>query len=271
MSDFSDLRSLVRGGGLVLLAGLAIAPLRLAAQEHPSPAAPTPAAHEASSESEGLPAQPGHEKDEEAEEHNLFRHNGIVTAVSDAVFHDDKAATDAEKVALREKHVETTARAFEWINSAIILLCIIIPISRILPKVIRKRRAALSQNLESARKTAADANARLSAVEAQLSRLDDEIAKIRTQVEEDSKRDEARIKASIGEERERIVASAEQEISAAAAQAQRGLRRFAADLAIEQAAKQLVLTPETDRALIAEFISQAQSESANGSAKGGKE
>ena len=43
----------------------------------------------------------------------------------------------------------------------------------------------------------------------------------------------------------------------AAAQAKRGLRHFAADLAIEQAAKQLVLTPETDRALIAEFVSDA--------------
>jgi F-type H+-transporting ATPase subunit b len=40
----------------------------------------------------------------------------------------------------------------------------------------------------------------------------------------------------------------------AAAQARRGLRHFAADLAIDQATKQLVLTAETDRALIAEFV-----------------
>jgi hypothetical protein len=32
------------------------------------------------------------------------------------------------------------------------------------------------------------------------------------------------------------------------------LRNFAADLAVGQAAKQLTLTPETDRALIAEFV-----------------
>jgi F-type H+-transporting ATPase subunit b len=51
------------------------------------------------------------------------------------------------------------------------------------------------------------------------------------------------------------VAAAEQEIGVAAAQARRTLRHFAADLAIEQAAKHLVLTPETDRALIAEFVS----------------
>ena len=59
-----------------------------------------------------------------------------------------------------------------------------------------------------------------------------------------------------------LVTAAEQEIAAAAAHAKRGLLHFAADLAIEQAAKQLVLTPETDRALIAEFMSD--------SAKGGQ-
>ena len=227
----------------------------------------------APSEPSGLAAQPGHVKDEEEEEHNLFRHTALVQSISDTVFHDDKNATDPEKVELRDKHIETTARTFEWINAAIISLCIIIPLAKFLPKVMRKRSITLSHNLENARKTTADANARLSAVEAQLSRLDEEIAKIRAQVEEESKQDEARIKASIEEERARIVASAEQEITAAAAQARRSLRHFAADLAIEQAASQLVLTPETDRALIAEFISEAQNESrngGNGSAKGGK-
>ena len=123
--------------------------------------------------------------------------------------------------------------------------------------MIRKRSETLSRNLEVARKTTADANTRLSAVEAQLSRLDEEIAKIRAQVEEESKQDEERIKTSLGEESARIVASAEQEIATAAAQARRGLRHFAADLAIEQAAQQLILSPETDRALISEFVREA--------------
>jgi F-type H+-transporting ATPase subunit b len=99
-----------------------------------------------------------------------------------------------------------------------------------------------------------EASARLSAIEAKLSGLDSEIAQIRAQVEQESKQDEARIKASIGEESSRIVAAAEQEIGSAAAQARRSLRHFAADLAIEEAAKQLTITPETDRALIAEFL-----------------
>jgi F-type H+-transporting ATPase subunit b len=109
-------------------------------------------------------------------------------------------------------------------------------------------------DIESARKVTEDANARLSAVEAKLASLGDEIQKFKTGVDEDIKRDEGRIKAALEEESARIVAAAEQEIGMAAAQARRELRHFAADLAVDQAAKQLVLTPETDRALIAEFV-----------------
>jgi F-type H+-transporting ATPase subunit b len=159
--------------------------------------------------------------------------------------------------------IDTTAKLFLWINFAIILFAIVIPIAKILPKVLRKRRETLSKDLEEARKTSADANSRLSAMEAQLSKLDEEIAKIRIQVEEEIKSDEARIKSSIGEESARVVAAAEQEIAMAAAQAQRGLKAFAADLAIDQAVKQLTLTAENDRALIEEFVTQAGQEGKN--------
>ena len=254
--------------GVLLAAGLALAPWQLTAQQPVAEAQTAAQTAPAESRKMALTAQPGQIKAEEEEEHNVYRHTPLVRSISDAVFRDDKNATEPEKVELRKKHIETTARAFEWINAIIILLCIFIPVARYLPRVMRKRSATLSQNLETARKTTDDANARLTAVEAQLSRLDEEIAKIRNQVEEESKQDEARIKASIEEERERIVAAAEQEIGAAAAHARRSLRNFAADIAIEQAVKHLVLTPDTDRKLIAEFITEAQSEPGNG--KGGR-
>jgi F-type H+-transporting ATPase subunit b len=212
---------------------------------------------------EALPAQPGQIKREEAEEENLFRHTQLVQTISDKFFHD----TPQTDPAVRARHTEVTARTFEWINSVIILLAIVIPIVRFLPPTMRRRSQNLKLRLEQARKTTADANSRLSAVEAQLSHLDDEIAKIRTQMEEESKQDELRIRASIEEEKQRIVSSAEQEISAAAAHAQRGLRTFAANLAVDQAARQLILTPETDRALISEFISET---TRNGGAPGGR-
>lgn len=248
-----------------VFAVLSAAPARAVAQEA-NPSAPVHSAAQSEGQA-ALPTQPGHVKDEEAEEHNLFRHTALVQKISDSVFHDNASDPDPAHQAVRTEHIEKTARAFEWINSAIIIFAIIIPLGRILPRIIRRRSETLKQNLEQARKSTADANARLSAVEAQMARLDDEIAKIRVQVEEESRQDEVRIKATIQEESARIVSSAEQEIAAATAQATRGLRNFAADLAIDQAARQLILTPETDRALIAEFVATT---AGNGAAKGGK-
>jgi hypothetical protein len=51
------------------------------------------------------------------------------------------------------------------------------------------------------------------------------------------------------------------------------LRNLAATLAVEQASKQLVLTPETDRALIAEFISHVGGNHAgnDGALRGGEQ
>lgn len=187
---------------------------------------------------------------DEQKELDIYRHSPLVAKIG-------------QKMGL---DVETTAKLFEAINFLIIVFAIVIPLVRILPKALRNRKETLNREIQTARAATADANARLSVVEAQLAGLAGEIAKFRTQVEQDSRDDEKRIKASIGEETARIVAAAEQEITAAAAQARRGLRHFAADLAIGQAEKQLVLTPETDRALISEFIAEA---GRNATGKGG--
>lgn len=237
---------------LALLMAIAASPVVMpacAAAQIANPNAPIRSAERSDGQA-ALAAQPGQVKKEEAEENNVYRHTKLVGKLAN-VFHLD---------------IETMARIFEWINTAFILLVILIPIAKFLPKLIRKRKQTLAHELETARRTTADANTRLSAVEAQMARLDEEIAKIRAQVEEESKQDEVRIKATLQEESARIFSAAEQEIAAAASHAQRGLRHFAADLAIEHAAKQLVLTPETDRALIDEFVAQATS----GTAKGGR-
>jgi len=211
----------------LLAAGMAFAPCRLAAMD---------SANQAAQAQET--AKPEAAKSQE-EQNNTFRLTGpIVKATAKAL----------------NMSVERVALFYDLFNLAIIALAIGIPLFRYLPKYLRNRGQKLSEDIESARKTAEDANARLSAVEAKLSSIGEEIEKFRAEVEHESVADEARIKASLKEESERIVAAAEQEIAAAAAQARRGLRTFAADLAVGQAAKQIVLTPETDRALIAEFV-----------------
>lgn len=225
----------------ILAAGVMIAPRGLRAQE----AATTPAAGTAA-QAPNL-NQPGVAKSEQ-EDNNIYRHTKTVEAVAKAL----------------NLSTETTARGFEYINFAIIFFAIVIPLGRILPKALRRRSEQLGKDIAAARKVSDEAKERMSAVEAKLAGLGEEMNKFRAEVESELVEDEKRIKTSLEEERERIVTSAEQEISAAAAHAQRTLRHFAADLAIEQAAKQLVLTPETDRALIAEFV-----RSANGD-KGGQ-
>ena len=212
--------------GLLFLTALsavvAIAPVRLIAQD----GAPAQA-----SKSEAKPSQ--------EEQNNAFRLEGPIVKWAATTFNTTP---------------ETAATTFEFLNFAIIVFGIGIPLFKFLPKFLRTRAEKVRNDIESARKVTEDANMRLSAVEARLAGLYTEIAEFRAQVEAESVKDEARIKSTIKEESARIVAAAEQELTSATAQARRSLRHFAADLAIEQATKQLVLTPEADKALIAEFI-----------------
>jgi F-type H+-transporting ATPase subunit b len=211
----------------------AVAPMRLMAQT-------------AQAKSEAAPSQ--------EEQNNVFRLEGPVVKWTAKTLHQSP---------------ETAATLFEFINFGVVVLLLGVPLARVLPRLLRTRGEKVRNDLEAARKETALANARLGAIEAKLAGLDGEIAQIRAQVEEESKQDEARIHSTIKEESDRVVAAAEQEISSAAAQARRSLRHFAADLAITEAAKQLTFTPETDRALLAEFLGDAETtdQSGNGPAK----
>jgi F-type H+-transporting ATPase subunit b len=150
--------------------------------------------------------------------------------------------------------VETASVIYQVLNFVIIFLLVVIPLARIMPKIFRKRSQTLGANLQEARKATEEANARLRAVEEKLAGLDDEIKKLQAQVEQESLEDEKRVKASLAEESARIAEQTEQELNVAVAHARRSLRHFAADLAIDQAARQLTLSPEADRAMISEFI-----------------
>jgi F-type H+-transporting ATPase subunit b len=206
--------------------------MRMAAQDAPvaAPASTTP-----DSSYDSSPHGPV--KVEEAEENDVYRHTPLVQWIANKI----------------HQPVETTSRIFEIVNFAIIALAIVIPLAKFVPKMLKKRSETLAQNLEAARKASEDAKSRMAAVEAKLAKLDQEIASFRAEVERESLEDEKRIKDALEQERVRILQSAEQEIDNVTAQARRGLRAFAADLAVEQAAKQINLTPETDRALLAEF------------------
>jgi len=229
-----------------VFSSLALAPLHAAAQAS-TPASGSPAT--ASAPPAATAAAPAPKSTEEQEQ--AFLHSPVVQLVA-RILH---------------LNLDTTIFLLLGINFAIIFFAIVIPLGRLIPKIVRKRSQTLSHDLKTAREATRDAQSRLSAVEAKLAGLGEEMEKFRAQIEQDSLEDEKRIKAALGEESARIVAAAEQEISVAAAQVRRGLRDFAADLAIDQASRELAMTPETDRALIAEFVAGV---AADASGKGGQ-
>ncbi len=230
-----------------LTAAPVFAPCRAAAQQ---PAAAPGATSPSTSAGAGTP-KPAEAPQSADDEEQTFLHSSQVQSIA----------------RLLHLRLNTAVDLFLGINFAIIFFAIAIPLSKRGPKIIRRRSQTLRHDLETAREATRDAQARLSAVEAKLAGLDEEMRNFRAQVEQESLEDEKRIKAALGEESARIVAAAEQEIGVAAAQAKRGLRNFAADLAIEHATRQLTLTPEADRAVIAEFVSDV---AGDGAARGGK-
>lgn len=219
---------------------LLAAPLKLAAQE---------AAPAASSETAATASKPaGDERPSQEEQNKQFLIGGPIVKWTARTFNTS---------------VENAATIYQIANFIIIVLLIGVPLIRVMPKIFRKRSQTLTHNLQTAREATEQANVRLRAVEEKLAGLGDEIKKLQAQVEQDSLEDEKRVKASLAEESARIVESAEQELNVAVAHARRGLRNFAADLAVERAARQMALTPEADRALISDFINGVQSNGSN--------
>jgi F-type H+-transporting ATPase subunit b len=153
---------------------------------------------------------------------------------------------------------EQSATASEITNFVLLAVCLAWLVLRVVPKIFpemvpRNRTQAIQKSLGDARTATEEARARLTAVEERLSKLDGEIAAMRTHAEQASVAEEQRIKASVEDEKKKILAAAEQEIAAATMHAQKRLQQHAAELAIEQAARKLVVSAETDRLLVQGF------------------
>lgn len=158
---------------------------------------------------------------------------------------------------------ETAANVFTIFNIVVLFGAIGYALAKMLPKAFKERSTKIQKGLVDARSATEEASARLNAVEDRLSKLDGQIAAMRTQAEADSARDEQRIKASVEDEKAKIVAAAEAEIASATMLARREIQKYAAELAIDQAARKLVVTPDTDRLLVQAFANKLGAGSKN--------
>lgn len=120
----------------------------------------------------------------------------------------------------------------------------------------RNRTAAIQKGVEDARRASAEANARLRAIEERLAKLDIEVAGIRAAAEADFAAEEQRIQQAAEADARRVIAAAESEIATAAKNARRELKIYAAELAVDLAAKQIKVDAATDAALLRSFVSE---------------
>ncbi len=187
---------------------------------------------------------------EQEDEEYAFRHSASVRAVG-RWFHLSPEAASV---------------VFWALNALLLIVFVGYFVVTGLPKAFRSRREQLEREMVHARTATEQANQRLRVVEERLGRLDAEIAAVRVQAEQDSAHDEVRIRESLEEERKKIVASSEAEVTSAGKAAERRLRNFAAELAVTRATGRLRLSEDDDRALIQEFATELGS---NGS-KGGR-
>ncbi len=181
-------------------------------------------------------AEPAEAK-ESKDENEAYRHSATVQKLG----HLMGISTDA------------AATTFEVLNFAVLLGLVGAFLLKALPKTFRGRTAAIQKDLVDARSATEAASLRLNSVEERLSKLDGQIAEMRAQAARETALDEARMKAAIEEETRKILAGADGEIAAATMLAQRQLQRYAAELAIDQAARSLVISAETDRLLVQRF------------------
>ncbi len=223
----------------LLLAVLVIAPRAFASAQAAGAVQPvvatqsTSAAPSASTDVKSEKA----EKPEAADPDDAYRHSASVRKIG----------------ALFGMNADQAATAFEVANFIVLALLLGALILKSVPKMLRGRNVVIQKQLVDARTATEEASQRLKGVEARLAKLDDEIAAMRSQADKDSALDEQRIKAAVEDEKNKLIAAAEQEIAAASSQVRRDIQQYAAELAIEQAARKLVVSAETDRLLVQSF------------------
>ncbi len=124
------------------------------------------------------------------------------------------------------------------------------------PQMFRDRTATIQKGIKEAQAAAAEAAQRLKDIEARLAKLDVEVAEIRTSAESDAAAEEERIRQAAEEDKNKVVQAAEAEIAAIARNARRELKGYAANLAVDLAAKKIRVDEPTDHALVREFVDQ---------------
>lgn len=243
------IRSSLLAGLLALLLANCVSWIPALAQEKPSAPEHQPA--NSDQPERGVGAQLAHESNEaageEKDEREQFKHSPSVRGIARIT-----------GFSLQQSYWVSV-----FLNFAIIAGFVFWAGRKYLPGMFRDRTAAIQKAMQEAQMASEEARRKLADIESRLMKLDGEIGMMRNAAEKEGAAEEARIQAAAQEDARKIIASAEQEIAAAAKAARRQLTAHAADLAVGLAQKQIHVDAATDQALVRNFAGQLGSTSDN--------
>jgi F-type H+-transporting ATPase subunit b len=163
-------------------------------------------------------------------------------------------------------HITPRAAAggYDLLNFAVLFGAIGWFLARKMPGFFRGRAESIQKQLVEARTATAEANARLLAIEEKLGKLGDDIIAMQQSAERQAAHEEESFREMIESEKDRIVSGAEQEIANAGEAARRGLKLYAAELAIATAEQRVKITPELDQQMLDEFLASLGTNTSGG-------
>jgi F-type H+-transporting ATPase subunit b len=150
---------------------------------------------------------------------------------------------------------------FKWINFAILAAGVYWLFGRVLPPAFRRNAENIGSEITKATAVKAEADRLLREAESKLANLEQEVAELRAQAQQESATEMERIRAMTKSESEKITLAANAEIEAAERAARVELKAIAAKLAVDGAESLLAkqLTPQAQEALVANFVKSLES------------
>jgi F-type H+-transporting ATPase subunit b len=234
---------------LALFVASCVSAVSLRAQDQPVPPEAKPPVSSEQKQNSGASAQRG-----QGPGRQLVHESREAAGEEKDEFAEFKESASVSWIA---KHTGLNLQHSYWLslvlNFVVIAATIVWAARKYLPGMFRDRSAAIQKAMQEAQMASEDARRRLADVESRLMKLDGEIGMMRDMAEKEGAAEEARIQAAAAEDARKIVASAEQEIAAAAKAARRQLTAYAGDLAVGLARKQIHVDAATDQALVRTF------------------
>jgi F-type H+-transporting ATPase subunit b len=142
------------------------------------------------------------------------------------------------------------------INFGIVAVLIILAMKANLPAMFRGRTQEIQKGMEEARRSSETARLKLQEIESRLARMSAEIGEMQKHADAEAKAEEERIRASIAEEKQKILDAAQHEMTQATNTARRDLQKYAVELAVAMAEKGIRVDTSEDKSLVEDFTEQ---------------